>query len=396
MEHPHTFRTRKGASESFEIPYNGEDPLFRVRSSNKIIDTQRIEDTRFFKYPDITTHVFSSINSEFYLVDNRNIPIPIRYSDDMLSWAIEQKVYGKSSQGVYVIRRTVLHNPNNISDLDVYLDYVYRMSEISDEYKIYIRDRIKRANPSSPVVIREVVFILKKLLDEHGAIYDKDNDIVITSGRPSHSLVHPKSRRAEETMREMDLKDKDGELLISLDIVDNDNPFRDYFIQIGNEVYRMRSMPKRTEVNGATFMVRKNGNVIENEVLELSEMHTCGIHHSKEEAIFRSDVSKQLEHKKLALAEMNLEHEVLKQDFTRHKFDKENELTGMKMRNERFKMYLSLVDTGSKINDKLLTTGGDINKRKQDNDIHKAKMRDEEMKHRKLEMDFITTFLKLL
>lgn len=382
--------------EVFEIHF-GDDPIFRSDIRSYPQNTRRINDSKYYSYPDRTLHVFSNCIGEFYAIDNFNIPIPIRNNEDMPAWAIESQHKNHDADGVYVIDRTVINQSLSINDMNVFMKYLGHRTDISETYKRKIREDIHQCTDTNPVVIRHIVFIPKIVIDEYGAVYDRQHDIVISSGSLDYQIAHPRSVAMEDTERSNEVKMLDGANIIAIKIIDNDNPFKEYFVPIGNKVHRILSEQSRINPDGLELIVKKDDTIVTNlRELDKDKYNEHGIYANKDEALYGNDIDKLLKDKQIDLADKKMILEDMKIASANQKAVYDHEMQRMKMDEGRMKMYKAFIDTNTESTDRVVGMFTNMSDRNYSLRMEKIKFKTEVSKSRQADFSLLTNIAKIL
>lgn len=382
--------------EVFEIQF-GDDPIFRSDIKSYPENTRRINDSKYYGYPDRTLHIFSNCMGEFYAIDNFNIPIPIRNNEDMPAWAIESQHKNHDADGIYIIDRTIINQSLSISDMNVFMKYLGYRTGISETYKRKIREDIHQCTNTNPVVIRHIVFIPKAVIDEYGAVYDRQHDIVLSSGSLDYQIVHPRSTVMEDMDRSNEVKMLDGANIITIKIIDNDNPFKEYFIPIGNSVHRVISEQSRSKPDGLELIVKKDDTVVTNvRELDKSKYSEHGIYPSKDEALYGSDIDKLMKDKQIDLADKKMILEHMKIANANQKIVYDHEVHKIKMDEGRMKMYKSFIDNNSENTARVVNMFTDMSDRNHSIRMEKIKSRNEAAKSRQADFTLLTSIAKIV
>lgn len=283
-----------------------DDEIFPVRQIGTIV-SNRIENNEIFNDPDYTMHVVSNMRSGVFAVDKRNIVVPIREYGDITSFGRENlsdhdKDFSKY-QGVYIIERYVLHNADKC-DIEALVKYYKENASLSQEScdNLYNDIRQQHHHNGKTAVIRFVTFVSKKDIDYYKYVQVKNVGLCIVKGMPMRNFIHPSSIITH--IKKPRLEDDDSmETCIVIDIVDNKNHYKPYYMTIGNSVERIFSRPDSEESDGAVFVFKKNGSLIDDErKYNPDEYHSIGIYENEDAAIYKGDRKAQLENLRLEVA----------------------------------------------------------------------------------------------
>jgi len=334
----------------------------------------------------------STIGPDIKVIHKRNIVSEIR-EDSSLKSLIGSYVKGLSGKGIYIIETYTL-NVFNKDKLDKIInnlanaDGVALTSDIiKDIYEQYSNKKPKYSL-SIPINIRFISFVPEGPLREYGSLYVRQYDIVLTSNSYGALPEHPNSQ-FKINLSHKDRVNGIPSNVLTLDITDNESVLKEtngsnkkgtnYFMKIGNGVYRFVSTSDGVTPSGAVMAIKHQYSDLPEVInIDKADFEKYGLYKDRDLAIYNGDKKGLLEDRKLQLeldkisndkAKLHREIKTLKDD--RKSYKKE-----LKLRNDKLNLLLSLEIDMSRDRQKFLLEQSRLdNKFKLDNSLLKAKFK---------------------
>jgi len=314
--------------ESPEQRYN--DEVFRSNRINNSFNDDNIVRNQHYGNPDYTKHVFTNMGNNLFMIDERNIALPIRNYSDITSFGIKYNtkddVDKSSGLGVYIIERYTILDVTGVN-IHSLMKYYRRAADLTEHTIKEIESKIATCSLNNSITVRIVTYIPKYDIDHYKYLFVSNNNVAIVKGMPTDIVKHPNSLTETDKLKRYRILNDDHPNTVSIDIVDNDNPYRPYYMQLGNKVQRFLSNPSNTKANGVTYIIKKDNELLADRTeFELSELDNIGIYKTEELARFNGD-------KKLILEDVNKELLYRKLDIE----DNKVELSKQQLSNETVK-----------------------------------------------------------
>lgn len=318
--------------ESTEVSHDDEvfssDVFYNSNSFNNISENE------LYHRPDYTKHVVSTMGKGLTVLNERNIALPIRESSNMdllgLNRCNEEDRDKSGGRGVYVIERFLIHDILGV-DVEELVKYYSNITNFSSNTLKNVRSNIFNCTPNSPVVIRLVTFIPEHDIEEYKYVYSSTTNLAIINGSPNNHTVHPDSYLMREKKSKDVLNDLDHPTVIILEVIDNDNPHKPYFINVGDEPYRILSTMSTTKPNGANIKIKLNDKIKRDvSVIDKKDFSNVGIYDTLDEAVIKGDVDKIITMKKLNQEDKKL----LQEDKKLNQEDNKLKISVMKLKQE--------------------------------------------------------------
>jgi len=291
----------------FEAPEEQySDAIFKVKKLNNGYIDDNIAKNKHYARPDYTRHVFSTMGNNVYTVDNRNIVLPIRQYNDVTSFGLnylsKEDVDDNHGAGIYIVERYSIYDVTAVDTVGL-VDYYRTLSDLSSLTVSEIESKIHNCTESNNIVIRIITYVPKKELDYYKYLYIPNNDLIITKGVPTNIIKHPKSDLNIETIKRKNILNDEHPTTISIDIVDNDNPYKAYYMPIGSSIQRLISTPSKTKPSGVKVILKKDGEVLSDRTsYTIDELDMLGIYDNESAAKYNGDIKLQMEDTKLNIA----------------------------------------------------------------------------------------------
>jgi len=338
----------------------------------------------------------STIGPDIKVIHKRNIVSEIR-EDSSLKSLIGSYVKGLSGKGIYIIETYTL-NVFNKDKLDKIInnlanaDGVALTSDIiKDIYEQYSNKKPKYSL-SIPINIRFISFVPEGPLREYGSLYVRQYDIVLTSNSYGALPEHPNSQ-FKINLSHKDRVNGIPSNVLTLDITDNESVLKEtngsnkkgtnYFMKIGNGVYRFVSTSDGVTPSGAVMAIKHQYSDLPEVInIDKADFEKYGLYKDRDLAIYNGDKKGLLEDRKLQLeldkisndkAKLHREIKTLKDD--RKSYKKELKLRNDKLNLERKKLEHELI--------------------KMEHELEKMRM-DRQMLRKKAAMEIISNSFKLL
>lgn len=312
------------------------DSIFVTKKINGMFTDDSITKSKHYGNQDYTRHVFSNMGKNLFSMDERNIPIPIREYEDITQFGMKylskEDIDENEAQGVYIVER---YNIYDIIGIDVrgLLEYYYTMSDLTKETVMHVEDQIYRCTPGTRVTMRVITYIPKKDIDYYRYVYSPVCNLSIVKGTPHSKVSHPRADYIYDNVTKHKILKEDHSTTISLDIVDNDNIHKPYYMNIGNKTQRIISTPSNVKPNGLNILVKKDNEVLNDKSnYELRELHNIGIYDREDLAKYNGDNKGLMEDKNMNLLDRKIDLEHNKLNLGNKQLENEE----FKRRHERF------------------------------------------------------------
>lgn len=375
-----------------------DDAIFNKQERGGPISPNKPEYDIKFNNPDYTRHVVSYRCNNIFFMDEKNIPLPISNDDNIgynLKPCTDKKgVWDKEKgAGVYVIERYIINYTSGLN-IESLLDTYKELRSINNESLENIRTDILKTTPNK-AVFRIITYIPNSVLLKDKYVYSRSYNLCFTVGLPTIEALHPRSmsRLSKEKIKDVCYMDHTN--LISIDIVNNNNASKPYYINIANKVHKIYSHRSNTKKDGCSIIMKKNTDIIEHNEYKLNELEINGIYDNEEKALHITDLDGILKIKKL-------ENENKKLNITDKKnIIEENKvsLSFVNMEHEKFMMLLDkeMKTSTFKANKYKMRMDMKNDKINYDRDriIFEEKLIMEQMKTVQTSMSFITSLAKI-
>lgn len=288
-----------------EIPTN--DIIFRS-SNNFNTNIRHIQEDRDFNSPDKKQFIFSTHDTESYVVHSNNLITPIRYKPSLRDSHVSS-IFDKENRpdiGIFVIDYYNYYK-NSSSNMDNVIQYYldgYGDNSLDIDIRSIISNELQLIpgnNLPAEIKIRIISYVPITELHKHKYIYLPTSGILVCSGNLRDVVAHP--------VNNPDIIPTDITANISIDIVDNDNNIIPYYVKIGNEVHKLFSRKDVTKENGCRLTIDKNGVKSLTNNIEIKSLKSVGIYTSTEEALTEGDIGKYSELRKIELEHSKLKHQ---------------------------------------------------------------------------------------
>lgn len=288
-----------------------DDEVFVTNKISYGCNDSNILRNEYFNNPDYTRHIFSNMGTNLYALDERNIALPIRNFNDISEFGMkylrEKDRNNSHSQGVYIVERYIISDTYGV-DIESLLRYYTMISDLDKLTIDEVRSKINTCNSSNHVVMRVITYIPKSDINKYTYVYSPKCNLCIVKGVPKENVSHPKAVMLRYNSDVMQVMDDDHSTTISIDIVDSNNPYKPYYMVVGNNVQRLISNPSSTRPNGARITMKKDG-VIMNDRSDygIAELNSIGIYDNEDKALHQGDMESLLTKKRLELEDTKLE-----------------------------------------------------------------------------------------
>ena len=361
---------------------------------------------------DYKLNFISAMGPNMKVVHKRNIINEIRESKDLTGLI---KHYNKElpGEGIYIVETYTLNIFNN-TKLDQIISHLARYNTITpdmlkDIYKQYSEFQSSR-RLSIPIKIRFLSLVPKNLLLEHGSLYIRQYDIVLTGNSYNAIPEHPNSD-SKMNLSHIERVNGTTSNTVTVDITDNESVLKDtegnnkrgrnYFMKLGNQVYCFTSTSDGVTPSEAVITIkRQNTEIPEVITVPKEQFEKYGLYEDKTLAIYNGDKKGILEDKKLQLEldkisndKEKLKQEVVKLRDSRRTYKKELKLENDKLnkslkeiayQNDQLEMKLKLEQ--DKMKHEVL---------KMEHELNKMKI-EKEMLRKKAVMEVLTNNFKIL
>lgn len=285
------------------IEKSSNDTIFNstITGFNNMFTTPK-EDI-YFNQPDYTRHVFSSGCIGTYFMDERNIPLPI-YEHDLISNKLinhfnNNKLYIENKgAGIYVVERYVIKIRSGVNYDDMLRTYAGIESIIDIESMNEMCKSIRTSTPTE-AVYRIVTYIPNSILRDEKYVYSRQCNLTFSKGLPDSTSLHPRSIKEKETKKANHLDYLEHSNIISIDIINNKNPNKPYYINIANKVHKIFSQISSTRSDGCEIIHKKNDVQPDIDKYTLEELEENGIYDSIDKAKYNTDIDGVIKKKKL-------------------------------------------------------------------------------------------------
>lgn len=238
--------------ESDETTFNDEIFVERFKDINQ---------NKIYKKPDYTRHYVKNVDRPLFLLDKRNVLMPIRHDNNMFmvgrTILSDDDIKKTNGCGVYIIERYIINDKSTVS-VNALVDYYNHLSTITEITKGLVTKTIVENRTN--LVIRIVTFIPEKDINFFNNVFIPNTELCITTELPKHDnlpkLVNPKSM---EYIRSKEENNEDNVNAIEIDIVDNNLYSTSYFINVGGSVERFITHRDVNKQDSATITISKRG-----------------------------------------------------------------------------------------------------------------------------------------
>lgn len=281
-----------------------EDEIFRHPTNIR----ERNENNGVYDY---TLQCFLSRPNDFaYILHPSNIVTNIRNEPGIERFGMDNRIgkdeHRDSYHGVYIVENFIIHRRSADNAITV-LNYIKNNANIditADEKARLIRHMEDSNRTADTVKIRVIRVVPEAILNKYISVYIKRLNLVITKLSPTKAnekaLIHPSSYLGE-TMRKCDnIVNMEDTNLIAIDIINNDNPGKPYYIKIGSEPLRLISRGDSLEPDGYNFIIKNKGVIVTEKDGILAQLNAAGVYESEDEAIYNGNPKLKLEVEKLS------------------------------------------------------------------------------------------------
>ena len=235
--------------------------------------------------PSYTRHIFSTLkNTKLYVYDAKiGVVTPATIKP-----RIATRMYG---QGVYIIDTYyITGTAEQVADtLRYYANTagVIISDEITNDISSSIQDDVitKRHNSDKRCLFRVVHYVPTSDIMDNKCVPTHIKDVYLIKNVNDIPVL------ALGSNNELDASDS-GEFRLVVDIVDNNNPNKKYYINVGENVYGVTSKQSPHRQNSATITVLQNGTP-DIKKCPLSELATVGVYSTHDAAIYGTASKKQ-------------------------------------------------------------------------------------------------------
>lgn len=175
-------------------------------------------------------------------------------------------------------------------------------------------------------------------------VFVPNNNLMIVKGTPKANNKHPNSDLHVKHKRISKIKRNVDPLTVSIEIIDNKNNYKPYYLLIGNNVERVISNPSKVKSDSASIVISKDGDIIsENKVERMEDFDSLGIYANEDMAIYKGDVKSKMQDDNIKLSSKKLELEESKLKINEDKViisSKQVIQEDVRLDNERSKMVI--------------------------------------------------------
>lgn len=329
-------------AESFPVVETRDsDIIFGGRGMIASYYNTSIENDPYFKKPDYERYVFSSNCEGVYFMDERNIPLPIYHHstiDKSLRNHLSNNVAYKENNGagIYVVERYIIKIKEGKNYNDIIKAYTSMDAIVDVESRDELAKYLRSTTPTEGVY-RVVTYIPNSEMNYHKYIYSKHCNLCFIKGLPGKEALHPKSIERQKLEKVKDIDYSEHTNLISLDIIDNKNPHKAYYVNISNKVHKLFSHINNTREDGCEMIIKTNDEISGEYKYKLNEFEENGIYDSEDKAKYMTDTDGILKH-------MKMENETKKLNITDKKNIIEDSKVKLAFSNLNHATYSMLID----------------------------------------------------
>lgn len=305
-------------------------------SSNFNIENSSLNDTDYGR-EDYSLSVFNTTLHDFRFCLQNGVPLPIRQKNKLRTIQYEMTGDKKymTSGGVTVVENFYIRNlPND--KVDSILNYIEKMkielanrSIVSDKnLKIFlntVESDIKNKNylGNNHYSIRLLTHVDSDYLISHKRLFLTKCNLVLFAGQPDVITPHPLTNEFKRNTAYEELTKHDVSELISIEIINNENPGKNYYINMLNDVVKIQSKVSNVLPSQVTILHKRDDNMICNSLSNLEDIEQFNVFDTQEGAIANGSPEhmiklRELENNKSTL---DIKKEQLKYDNIKLKFD---------------------------------------------------------------------------
>ena len=322
-----------------------DDLIFRTRhvKYRGVGDVANINTDKDWKNPDRALYVFSNMAvNELSVIHSNNMVTGVRTKFGLQSTELHNNIISRTQKssaytsctGLYVVETYTIYNDGSANLDRILKHYMYSngieyppetLSNILE--MLHKKIVVDKFNPE--IEIRIVTFVPESEVKRLGYMYIPSTNIVIAQGDITN-VAHPHSKVYRDSGKydEHEL----SKATINIEIVDNN--VVPYYIKLGESVVKLFSNKKGEQAQGGYVEISRGGNVIENSVIKLEDLHKIGLFRTEEEAKANGDLKAEVELKKLALEKDKLAADYAKLDYEHKKLITDYEHQRMKIEAE--------------------------------------------------------------
>lgn len=303
--------------------------------------SESIENDPYFRRPEYERYVFSSRCEGVYFMDERNIPLPIYHHNtidtNLRNHLNNNEAYKENKgAGIYVVERYII----KIREGKNYNDIIRAYTSMDAIVDVDSRDELAkylRSTTPTEGVYRVVTYIPNSDINYQKYIYSKNCNLCFIKGLPGKDAMHPKSIDRQEIEKVKDIDYSEHTNLISLDIIDNMNPHKPYYVNIANKVHKLFSHTNNIREDGCEMIIKTNNEICGNYKYKLNEFEANGIYDSEDKAKYMTDIDGIIKH-------MKLENETKKLTITDKKNIIEDNKVKLSFSNMDHDKFIALID----------------------------------------------------
>lgn len=305
-----SFITIEEEGRVFEsLEQNMYDEIFVDDTFFSTIESGKIYNNKKYNNPDYTRHVLSYMCNDVYFMDEKNIPLPVSNVNN-ISMFVNNNLSDIDKEldrgaGVYIIERYIINNYSGLN-INYLIEHYYNTCKIDIETLKDISNKLNKSTPEQNAVIRFVTYIPNMELYKYKYVYSESTNLCIFKGLPDVNIKHPKSKLILDAKKIRNIKEENASTHISLDIIDNNNHHKPYYIQIGKNIERILSHPSDVNKDGCILTIKKNKNIIESNEYKLEDLKKIGIFENEDDVRFDNNIENKIKLKRLELEDKKL------------------------------------------------------------------------------------------
>lgn len=253
---------------------------------------------------DYNISAFTTEYKDVSLVFPNNIFVPISVNDKIKG--LHESLNGidtmDEEEGVYLIETYSITNntTTNINNvIRMYSEYRNRNAPGCKLWGEIISSVTDKNNFAIPLTIKIVHFIPMSIIDRDVYTYIPGVNVCIAPTRHTDRALHPSSKSSNMMDSICDMLGLGISNAIDIDIVDNENPNKEYFLRIGNIVNKIISKTSEVSNSRMKISVKLNDNIKSIVEEGKDKFEESGLYDSYEKAMTLGDVSVANESKRL-------------------------------------------------------------------------------------------------
>jgi len=269
------------------------------------------------------------------------MPMNVKYVNNVTSLGyatdLVQPNDRENRTGVYLRETFIVHRGHNDRYNNI-LDYILRTTtlDLDDDVVNKMRDYINRQNMNTAanIELNLLSHIPSALIKNHGLVYSKQHNIVFTSidlNKTKKDVVHPFSRVNKNSESAARILNQIEPNVITLDITNNDNPNKSYFMKVGENNYKVLSSVDGVEPDGYKCNIKHNGVIVDSYEGDLDTLNELGIYDTLDACIYNGNP--EMKHKF-----GKLEYDLEALTHAKEKLTTENDMLKLKYDAEKFKI----------------------------------------------------------